>query len=157
MDMFFAMSKGRKYSCQHTCCQLFVTDKGFLYIVPMKQKSEVLQAVKQLSKEIGAPDAIVCDMSDKQMLPELKQFCNMIRTTLWALEEGTPWANKAELYIKLMKEAIRKDMQVANSPLAFWDYCIERCTRIYNMTARDHFKIRGSNPHTLTTGEEGDI
>ena len=25
------------------------------------------------------------------------------------------------------------------------------------MTARDHFKIHGSNPHTLTTGEEGDI
>ena len=25
------------------------------------------------------------------------------------------------------------------------------------MTARDDFKICGSNPHTLTTGEEGDI
>ena len=25
------------------------------------------------------------------------------------------------------------------------------------MTARDNFKIHGSNPHTLTTGEEGDI
>ena len=46
---------------------------------------------------------------------------------------------------------------MANSPLAFWDYCIERHARIYNMTARDHFKICGSNPHTLTTGEEQDI
>ena len=91
------------------------------------------------------------------MLPELKQFCNTIGTTLQALEEGTPWANKAELYIQLMKEAVRKDMQVANSPLAFWDCCIERHAQIYNMTARDHFKICGSNPHTLTTGEEGEI
>ena len=32
-----------------------MTDKGFLYVVPMKQKSEVLQAAKQFSKEIGAP------------------------------------------------------------------------------------------------------
>ena len=48
-------------------------------------------------------------------------------------------------------------MQVANSPLAFWDDCIERCTQIYNMAARDHFKICGSNPHTLTSGEDVDI
>ena len=61
---------------------------------------------------------------------------------------GDALANKAKLYIKLMKEAVRKDMQVANSPLAFWDYCIERCAQIYNMTARDHFKIHGNNPHT---------
>ena len=36
MDMFFAMSKGRKSSCRHTCCKLFRTDKGFLYMVSMK-------------------------------------------------------------------------------------------------------------------------
>ena len=82
MDMFFAMSKGGKSSCGQTCCQLFMTDKGFLYVVRRKQESEVLQVVKQFSKEIGAPDTIVCDMSGEQMLPELKQFCNTIGTTL---------------------------------------------------------------------------
>ena len=51
----------------------FVTDK---------RKSDVLQAVKQFSKEIGAPDAIVCDMAGEQMSPDLKQFCDMIGTTL---------------------------------------------------------------------------
>ena len=119
MDTFFAMSKGGKSSHRNTCCQLFVMDKGFLYVVPMNQKSEVIQAVKQLGKEIGAPDAIVCDMASEQMSAEVKQFCNMIGTTLRALEEGTPWANKAELNIKLMKEAVWKDMRVANSPLPF--------------------------------------
>ena len=93
MDTFFVTSKGRKSLCGHTCCQLFMIDKGFLYMAPKKQKSEVLQVVKQFSKEIGAPDAIICDMSGKQMSPELKQFCNMIMTTLQALEEGMPWAN----------------------------------------------------------------
>ena len=62
------------------------------------------------------------------MLSELKQFCNTLSPTLRALEEGTPWVNKAELYIQLMKEAIRKNMQVDNSSLALWDYCIKRCT-----------------------------
>ena len=39
---------------------------------------------------------------------------------LRVLEEGTPWANKAELYIGLIKEAVRKDMKDSNCPLAFW-------------------------------------
>ena len=58
--------------------------------------------------------------------------------TLSALEVETPWSNKAELYIGLMKEAIRNDMREANSTMVFWDYC-------------------GCNAHTGTTGEEGDI
>ena len=46
MDTFFATSKGSKSSRGNLCCQLFVTDKGFLYVVPMKRKSEVMLAVK---------------------------------------------------------------------------------------------------------------
>ena len=39
MDTFFATSKAGKSSRGNTCCQLFVTDKGFVYVVPMKTKS----------------------------------------------------------------------------------------------------------------------
>ena len=87
----------------------------------MRQKSDVAKALKQFTKEIGAPDAIVCDMGGEQMTNEVKQFCNDIGTSLRALEEGTPWANKAELYIGLIKEAARKDMRESNSPLVLWD------------------------------------
>ena len=157
MDTFFATKKGGKSSRGHTCCQLFVTDKGFEYVVPMKRKSEVLQAVKQFAKEIGAPDAIVADMAGEQMSVDLKRFCNDIGTTLRALEEGTPWSNKAELYIGLIKEAVRKDMRESDSPLVFWDYCVERRARINNLTAKQNFKLHGTTAYTATTGEEGDI
>ena len=99
MDTFFATKKGGQSSRGHTCCQLFVTDKGFIYVVPMKKKSEVLLAIKQFAKEIGAPDSFVADMSGEQMSSEVKKFCNDIGTTLRALEEGTPWSNKAELFL----------------------------------------------------------
>jgi hypothetical protein len=74
MDTFFATKKGGKSSRGHTCCQLFVTDKGFIYVVPMKRKGEVLLAMKQFAKEIGAPDAFVADMSGEQMSKEVKAF-----------------------------------------------------------------------------------
>ena len=157
MDTFFATKKGGQSSQGHTCCQLFVTDKGFIYVVPMKKKSEVLLAIKQFAKEIGAPDSFVADMSGEQMSSEVKKFCNDIGTTLRGLEEGTPWSNKAELYIGLIKEAVRKDMCESNSPLCFWDYCVERRARINNLTAKNAFKLHGSTPHTVTTGDEGDI
>ena len=116
MDTFFATKKDGQSSCGHTCCQGFVTDKGFLYVVPMQRKLEVLQAIKQFAKEIGAPTLIIADMSGEQMSHNVWKFCNNIGTTLWALEEGTPWSNKAELYIGLLKEAVRKDMRESNSP-----------------------------------------
>ena len=107
MDTLFATKKGGQSSRGHTCCQLFVTDKGFLYVVPMHRKSEVLQALKQFAKEIGAPTSIIADMSGEQMSHDIRKFCNNIGTTLRVLEEGTPWSNKAELYIGLLKEAVR--------------------------------------------------
>ena len=52
MDTFFATKKGGQSSQGHICCQLFVTDKGFIYVVPMKKKSEVLLAIKHLPRQL---------------------------------------------------------------------------------------------------------
>ena len=108
MDTFFATKKSGKSSRGITCCQLFVTDKGFIYVVPMKRKSEGLLAFKQFAKEVGAPDSFVADMSGKQMSSEVKKFCNDMGTTMRALREGSPWSNKAELYIGLIKKQSEK-------------------------------------------------
>jgi hypothetical protein len=48
-------------------------------------------------------------------------------------------------------------MRESNSPLPFWDYCCERRARIHNLTAKDAFRLHGTNPHTATLNEEGDI
>jgi hypothetical protein len=137
--------------------QLFVTDKGFIYVVPMAKEADILKAVKQFAKEVGAPEALICDTARAQLSKDIQKFCNAIGTTLQALEENTLWANKAELYIGLIKEAARKDMKTSNSPIAFWDYCIEQGARINNLTARSLFQLHGTNAHTAMTNEEGDI
>ena len=38
----------------------------------MQRKSEVLQALKQFAKEIGAPTAIIADMAGEQMSQEVR-------------------------------------------------------------------------------------
>ena len=45
MDTLFETSKSKKSSIGNTCAKLFVTNKDFVYIVPMTKDSDVLQAV----------------------------------------------------------------------------------------------------------------
>ena len=105
MDTFFAMRKVGKSTRGHSCCQLFVTDNGFVYVVPMKTKTtaDILQAIKQFAKEIGAPDAIISDAASEQKYHDIRKFCSEMGTMLRILEENTPWANKAKLYIGIVK------------------------------------------------------
>ena len=84
-------------------------------------------------------------------------FCNKIGTTLRLLEQKTQWANLAELYVGLMKEAVRKYIQLMGSPLVLWDYAAERHADILSLTARDLFQLQGSNTYTATFGKEGGI
>ena len=77
--------------------------------------------------------------------------------TLRVLEESTQWANRAELYIGLLKEAIRKDLRTSNCPLVLWDYCAERRALIHNLTPRDLFQTSGKTPIEATLGTQGDI
>ena len=42
MDTLFATSKSGKSSKGNTCAQLFVSDKSFVYVVPLKKKGQGL-------------------------------------------------------------------------------------------------------------------
>ena len=52
----------------------------------MKSKSEVLHAVKEFAKEVGAPNMIVSNPSREQMSQPLRKFCSQIGTALKHIE-----------------------------------------------------------------------
>ena len=90
--------------------QIFVSGVGYVYVAAMKIVSEFPKALKMFAKEVVVPDAIIADSHKCNKSKEVKFFCHKIRTTLKILEGSTQWANKAELYVVLFKEAVRKDM-----------------------------------------------
>ena len=106
---------------------------------------------------MGAPEVLVCDPHPTQTQRKVKEFCTPIGTTLRILEAKTQWANRAELYVGLIKEATRKDMRATGSPLVLWDYCMERRALIFQITAKKLFQLNGTNPHTMTFGTDADI
>ena len=44
-----------------------------------------------------------------------------------------------------------------DSPIVFWDYCLERRVLIENSSAKDNFLLKGAVPHSVMTGEMTDI
>ena len=123
-DTMFA-TPDAKSPCQNTCCQVFVSDKGFVAIYPMKSQEEFKTALHWFCKQVEVPSTLVADGHKSQTSSSVKQICHQLGTTLRVLETGSPWTNRAELYISLLKEAVRKDMRESNSPMVLWDYAIE--------------------------------
>mgnify|MGYP003315357419 CR=1 FL=1 len=97
--------------------QLFVSDKGYIAVYPMREVKDCIHALRLFAKEVGAPDVLVADPHPTQKKKEVKDFCNKIGTKLHLLEAETQWANRAELYAGLLKEGTGKDMRAMHSPL----------------------------------------
>ena len=134
--------------------QIFVSNMGYVYVSAMKSVSGFPKALKMFAKEVGVPEAIIAKYHKCNKSKEVKLFYHKIDTTLRILEGSTQWANKAELYVGLFKEAVRKDMLDENPPLVFWGYCAERRSIITNMKAKDLFQLREKIPHFAKFGEE---
>jgi len=108
MITFFVRKDAGKSSCANKCMQLIVTDKGFVYVVPVKSKYKVPNALKMFAMEIGTLDALICGAAHDESSNAVKSFCHQIGAALHVLEKNTPWANRTELYVGLVKESVRK-------------------------------------------------
>ena len=137
--------------------QLFLSDTVFMYVVPMKNKTQIIDAVKQFAKEIGVPLSLILDPEGTHRGDKLEKAANEMDLALKFLERKTQWANLTELYIGLLKEAVRYDMHGKDNPMVFWDYCAERRALINNLTAKNLFQLEGSNANMKILGDSGDI
>ena len=50
-------------------CQIFATEFGHVFVVPMEGKSgiKIAQVLKQYFKEIGVPLHLICDQAQEQV------------------------------------------------------------------------------------------
>ena len=65
MDTFQVTAKafserGNRYT------HLLVSDKGYMYVRPMKAKTQIIDTVKVLAKKIGVPTALILDPPGEQ-------------------------------------------------------------------------------------------
>ena len=80
-DTFFVTGKAT-ITRGYTCMQIFVSDKGFVKVYPMRKVSEYPAALKLFAKEVGAPGILVADPHPSNTSKTVKDFCNKIGITL---------------------------------------------------------------------------
>ena len=76
------------------CCQIFLSDKGFVAVYPMESKSQFESALHQFYKDIGVSYTLVVDPSGDQKIKSVSRYCHQVGTTLNTLEESTQWDNQ---------------------------------------------------------------
>ena len=64
-DTYFVTGK-EKSTRGNTMMQIFVSDKVFVYIVPMKSRGDLHLALKMFAKDIGVPLSLILDPSGEQ-------------------------------------------------------------------------------------------
>jgi hypothetical protein len=77
-----------------------VSDKDYVAVYPMAKEAEYFLALKEFSKDVGAPDVLVCDLAKTQKKREVKELCTQIGTTLKILDAETQWAIQAGFFVK---------------------------------------------------------
>ena len=107
IDCFFVTNKRGQHmamiTCGFTCMELFVMDKGYVFLLPIHSASEFTNALQLFAKEVYVPMYLIADPHPSQKSKEVRQGFHKIGTTLRLLEESTPWPNRSELYIGLFK------------------------------------------------------
>jgi len=156
-DTMYANEKKAKSTRGNTCAQVYASDFGFVYFVPMKAERDLAKSHKQLFKEFGAPEAFILDRAKAQIEGEAAKLCDLADVTIVELEKKVPQSNLAERYIQMLKNGIKDDLKESNSPLALWDYCGERRAQILISTVRDNFLSNGQPPNSIATGQPTDI
>ena len=66
----------------------FVSDKGYVFIVPMKSAIEFPNALQMFSKEVGVPIYFIADPLPRQKYKQVRQFCHKIEIKLRLLEDS---------------------------------------------------------------------
>ena len=82
----FSVTKSALSQQQNRYMQFFVSDAGYMYVVAMKRKIEIVKEVEQFAKEIGVHTALILDPKGTQRAENLKKKTSDIGYPLKCLE-----------------------------------------------------------------------
>ena len=81
-DIFHAISKAGNTTCGNTCAQIFVSDKCFVVIYPMKSKVDFIVALHLFYKEVRVPPTIAMDPAGEQKRNDVRKFLHQAGSIL---------------------------------------------------------------------------
>ena len=72
-----ALFSKQKYIIRNTCAQIFTYGEGFFYVHPILFKSQAVECLNLVTREIGVPNILISDNTGEQMVPQTGQQKSM--------------------------------------------------------------------------------
>ena len=82
------------------------------------------------------------------------RLCQLTDCTIQQLERGTPWSNRAEGNVGIVKSEILLDLKESNYPMVLWCNAAEQRGKILTITSRNIYSLGGQVPATVLTGQQ---
>lgn len=153
-DTMFANIKSRR---NNKCAQVFATNFGWVFVVPMTTKGDAHDALSLCLQRYGAPVAMVVDGSKEQIGKAFRRKLQQADCQLRQTEPYSPWQQAAEGAIREVKRASARLMVKSQAPKVLWDHSLELAALIRSHTASDILSAAGEVPLTILTGSTADI
>jgi hypothetical protein len=139
----------------NTCLQLFTDGNGFVVAYPMRSKSEAGDALHKHCRDIGVPNRLHMDNAP-EMTGRDSDFgmtCKNNKISTTTIEPKSPWQNKCENIIGVIKKRAKGRRIRRRIPQCVWDFGIVWECEIYSRTANKE----GRTGIERVTGDTADI
>jgi hypothetical protein len=130
---------------------------GYDVFYPLKEESDVGDALNKVVRTIGVPKEFVSDGAKAEVQGRFAAVASEYRIKQRITEPYSAWQNRAEAAIREIKKGIKRAMLRAHSPKRLWDYCCEWVTAERRLTAHDIPALQGRVPTELINGNTPDI
>mmetsp|Transcript_5560 Transcript_5560/g.8528 ORF Transcript_5560/g.8528 Transcript_5560/m.8528 type:complete len:135 (-) Transcript_5560:93-497(-) len=122
----------------------------------MRTKAEAGNALKMFTDDVGAVAKIVVDQSKEQTMPgsTFMKIANWIRAIVHRIEKYSPWQNRAEAAIGLLKKRWRQRCAAEKVPSRLWEYGLVYDAEVLSRTVTISGKRTGWEK---VTGDTPDI
>ena len=155
-DTFYSDTMFSKHkSLQGNSCAQVFGSGDFIYVHPMRMKSEAGDALQHFHEDIGCPRKMIVDNA-KEQVEKGSEFYKRSRkcgTFIKQTEPYTPRQNLAENWIGRLKRRWRKRTSQQYIHPRLWDYLLVYESELSNRTAKPGQRT----PFERITGETPDI
>ena len=120
----------------HNCAQIFTDGEEFVWIMPFFSKDEVGMELRSFTRRLGIPNELHFDGADEQMGYH-RNFQYAIREFRieWRNSEScSPWQNRANNLIIIIKEEWKQRTVRRRIPKNFWSFGLAWEAEIYSHT-----------------------
>jgi Integrase core domain. len=121
----------------NTCTQLYYDPSGFMYVYPMVSKGKAGEPLDRFVNDVGIPNQMVYDGAGEQTGRSSKfdQLVRHYKISNHVIEPFSPWQNKAESGIRIIKARWKRLMIKRKVPKRLWDFALVWIAQIYSRSA----------------------